>query len=298
MKSTLLSLRQLFLFCVLLAIVGIVNGAMHPAHHPKIVPPKEIVDIILSPHYDDAVLSLGGMIGVRTNQKIIATFFTSDPRGITPTEWDLASGFSNSLELVKARKQENLRAISHFDNTNLIDYTYSDFQYDTRTSSSSESIQEGLTADIQNLLGTYADAKVRIYGPSYFGPQITHPDHALLHSAFITVAKQNQNPDITFYLYEDFPYINRFVHKAPDIDFTQYLSKTDGITVDREIIPLTQIDIAKKKDALHEYSSQIRALSRGLTEDITFLESTFDQTRCSQDNPQPYACEVIYKIVK
>ncbi len=285
------------LFIVLIIILGIADiKKQRVASLDTTSMKRHVVDIILSPHYDDAVLSLGGMIDAHTNKKVIATFFTSDSRGVSHTQWDTWSGFSNSLELVRARAQENANALSHFKDTNLVNYTYSDFQYDNRTSSSSESLRKNIVTDINHLLTMYGDTEIHIYGPSYFGTRITHPDHALLHSAFIELFKNTHNTHITFYLYEDFPYINRYLKEVPNVQLDTYIANSDGVDLHPYPVYLNQENVLHKNDALHEYVSQIRALSRGVKSDITTLDTIFNEQRCSKDPIKPYACEIVYEL--
>jgi len=287
------------LFIVMIIILGITDiKKQRVASLDTTSLQRPTIDIILSPHYDDAVLSLGGMMDAHTHKKVIATFFTSDSRGVSHTQWDAWSGFSNSLELVRARTQENANALSHFKNINLVNYTYSDFQYDNRTSSSSESLRKNIITDINHLLTMYGDTEIHIYGPSYFGTRITHPDHALLHSACIELFKNTTSTHVTFYLYEDFPYINRFLKEMPNVQLDTYIANNDGVTVYPYPVYLNQENVLHKKDALHEYASQIRALSRGVKSDIMTLDTLFNEQRCSNDPTKPYACEIVYKLAK
>ena len=265
---------------------------------PQVVVPEQNIDIVLSPHYDDAALSLGGMLDDHTNQKMIVTFFTSDIRKVRHTEWDRASGFIDSLELVKARKKENVQALMHFKDIHIIDYQYSDFQYDERTATSSQSLKDSITKNILDLIAQHPGDIVNVYGPSYFGAKITHPDHNILHEAFIAATKLMHDSKVTFYFYEDFPYVDRFNKEFAGLDFGTYLATHDNTELQRQPLFLTERNIETKKAALHDYSSQMRALSHGLHSDISQLDSTFNRIRCANDLPQAYGCEVVYKLIR
>ena len=73
------------------------------------IPGKRIV--VLSPHLDDAVLSLGASIAdaAATGADVaIVTAFAGDPaRQGDPSVWDRRAGFSSSLEAIEARREED-----------------------------------------------------------------------------------------------------------------------------------------------------------------------------------------------
>jgi LmbE family N-acetylglucosaminyl deacetylase len=78
------------------------------------IPGKRIV--VLSPHLDDAVFSLGASIAdavSRGADVAIVTAFAGDPaRRDEPSAWDRRAGFRTSLEALEARRAEDRRACS------------------------------------------------------------------------------------------------------------------------------------------------------------------------------------------
>jgi LmbE family N-acetylglucosaminyl deacetylase len=77
-----------------------------------VIPGKRIV--VLSPHLDDAVLSLGASIAdaVAGGADVaIVTAFAGDPdRSAEPSVWDRRAGFATSLQALEARREEDRRA--------------------------------------------------------------------------------------------------------------------------------------------------------------------------------------------
>jgi hypothetical protein len=88
------------------------------------------VTIIFSPHFDDAVLSLGGFLSYLKNKSniVIATFFTAPPSHDVSTKFDLSSGFRTSTEAVTEREKENERSLKLL-NCKIKNFGYVDSQY-------------------------------------------------------------------------------------------------------------------------------------------------------------------------
>ena len=231
--------------------------------------------IILSPHFDDAVLSLGGLIAKKKEKIIVATFFTNKPKNKITTYWDTISGFHNSDEAINNRIVENYNALMPF-NVEIINFGFLDNEY--RENKNDIELKEKITLDIEKIIDNLPNKNITIYGPSYFGETITHPDHKLLHDAFIEVAR-NRNLDtrLDFYLYEDFPYIERF-------------RKEYG-----NIIPLLENEIQAKIHSIGQYTSQVKAFE-SLNENITNLANHFTRTRCPHLPAEYRGCEMVYRI--
>jgi LmbE family N-acetylglucosaminyl deacetylase len=76
------------------------------------LPPGLVV--VVSPHLDDAVLSLGAGIAraTRSGTEVrIVTVFAGDPESSgPPTDWDRAGGFTSAGEAARSRREEDRRA--------------------------------------------------------------------------------------------------------------------------------------------------------------------------------------------
>ncbi len=246
--------------------------------------------IILSPHLDDGVLSLGGLMSKRENQILLATFFTKNPNKIIHTKWDKISGFSDSNTAMQQRLIENKNALSNI-NTVIKNYDYPDFQYRKEDTG----IETNIEKDIENLINTYQNKEVFIYGPATFGSKITHPDHQILHNAFMNVLKNNTKINVHFFIYEDFPYVYEFNSFGLG-NLKTYLEKTENIKFEEVPIELNKAELAEKIENIYKYSSQIKAFV-SLNENIKNLAQKFYQKRCKTILPTSYTCEIVYKPI-
>ncbi len=246
--------------------------------------------IILSPHFDDGVFSLGGLIAKRENDLLVATFFTERPTKVVHTNWDRISGFSESDEAMLARTKENEKALMPF-NAIIRNYGYLDFQY--RKENESKNIRENITQDIETLIKTYQNREIFLYGPATFGLKITHPDHQIVHDAFMDIWKKNKTQNVHFFIYEDFPYVLKFA-KSDLGTLNTYLEKKESMKFTEYPIELNKNELSEKINSIYAYESQVKAF-RSLGDDIGILAQKFFQERCKTLLPWSYACEVVHK---
>ena len=94
-------------------------GALVGAAHVDLVPgPAPLAALltdqdpilVLSPHFDDAVLSAFGLLQGGSPVEI-ATVFTGEPDSVRETGWDRLCGFSDSDDAVRSRRAENDQAL-------------------------------------------------------------------------------------------------------------------------------------------------------------------------------------------
>lgn len=256
------------------------------------------IAIILSPHFDDATLSLGGFMAGRKNPVIVATFFAGKPSEPISGNWDTISGFKNSDEALVARAKENIRALKQT-NAYPLNLNYPDFQYRyDRTSTTTEKLFQSVKRDISIILGKFSDSeKVSVYGPAEFGNEITHPDHKLLHDAFTSVAQEKVNQkNLHFFFYEDFPYIARY-ETSTTTPLKTFLEKENRrFTLHEILLPISPTTLAKKIESIKAYGSQNKAFD-SLGENIAEKARTFTETRCQKNSFSRSVCEVVYEIL-
>lgn len=245
--------------------------------------------IVLSPHFDDGVLSLGGLMAKREYEILVATFFTHRPTEIAHTEWNRISGFSDSNVAFFTRTKENEEALIPF-NASIKNYDHLEFQY--RKENQDEEIRIGIAANIKSIIATYKDRELFLYGPSSFGEKITHPDHQIVHDSFMDVYKMNDNQNIHFLIYEDFPYIRQFMFMNSG-SFNDFLNKKENITSEEKSIELSKSNLEEKISSIYTYKSQIKAFC-SLGGDLGIIADKFFQSRCRNTNPDFYACEVVH----
>ena len=267
---------------VILLFIWLFSGKL-----PVVALPTSQLNIVLSAHYDDAVLSLGGFLANQKNTALVATFFTENASTTSETQWDKISGFGSSAESFVKRSAENSNAL-HLLGTQKVDYSYVDFQY--RTVDQSTKIVKELTESIKSLIEKNKTFDLKVYGPAFFGDVITHPDHKLLHQAFIAVAKSYvNNPQVSFFMYEDFPYIQTF-NKNNNFDLKLFIEKNEKVSLTSTPLNLLSADVLLKEKAIAQYKSQMQAFSY-LHENILSENKSFTSTRCGK-----VACEMTYKI--
>lgn len=279
-------------FILCFGLVSTLFLIIHPFNKVDKLPKK--IAIVLSPHYDDAVLSLGGFMAEQKIPVIVATFFSGKPKEAIWGGWDLLSGFKNSDEAVTARNDENLRALRST-GAYPLNLSYLDFQYRyDRTVASREIIFNSIKKNLETILAEFSKLDdVSIYGPSEFGLNITHPDHKILHDAFLAIVKDKLTEEnVHFFFYEDFPYTRRY-NAENSIPVKTYLEKQNPDLVLNELpILLTPYALQKKIIAVASYISQFNAFyNQGAN--IETLAETFTKNRCPKQ-----ACEVVYEILK
>ncbi len=263
--------------------------------------PKKPLTIILSAHFDDASLSLGGLIAKQENPTLVATFFSGEPANVMRTAWDKRSGFPDSHEAAITRFKENEQALVPLGAITK-NYNYLDFQYREKTKDESanwraaERIKNDIIKDIEATIADNQNHKLLIYGPATFGEKITHPDHQLLHDAFIEIAKKYAtDPKTSFFIYEDFPHVRQFAQKNSE-SLKNYLSAEDNLRLEENFIELSEPQILEKIKAVSEYRSQITAF-KSTGSDILTLAKKFTGERCKIPNPAWSGCEAIYRMV-
>jgi LmbE family N-acetylglucosaminyl deacetylase len=93
-----------------LAVLGQVSF-----RNPRAKPIRTLMIVVLSPHADDAVLSLGAWIAAKTDQGAdihVVTVFANDVDSKAPPSlWDRRAGFARSCEAARARRDEDRKAL-------------------------------------------------------------------------------------------------------------------------------------------------------------------------------------------
>jgi LmbE family N-acetylglucosaminyl deacetylase len=85
--------------------------------------------LILSPHLDDAVFSLGGFMGSHPGCTVMTVFAGIPSKSQELTDYDRKCGFNSSEQAVKVRRSEDVRALSVLKATP-IHLNYLDSQYE------------------------------------------------------------------------------------------------------------------------------------------------------------------------
>ena len=254
------------------------------------------INIILSPHFDDAVFSLGGLLAQEGQSSVVSTFFAGTPATAHRTRWDSDCGFASSNQAMRARAKENNQALAllGIPKKNVRNYSYLDRQYVIYRDRATLTSVEG---DIQNVLEEYKGSKVKIFGPGLD----MHPDHELVRSALLSVFRQHQQRDVAFFLFQDLPYSYWFLRNAAQgisAGWDYGLLKSEiahrTCSVETQIISLSDKDIEIKTKSAKQYASQIKPLGADLLPSLAqFAAGQARSLRIAAEY-----CEVVYRLVK
>ncbi|MDQ3014373.1 MAG: hypothetical protein M3Q73_00735 [bacterium] len=164
------------------------------------------ITIILAPHTSDVMTSVSDLISLGKDKTIAAVFFVGNPEAGTTT----------------------LPALTTFKHVELRDFAYTDPAGNDQASL----VQTDISKDIQTLIASAGDKKIKVYAPALYTAEITHPAHALLHNAFIDVVRSYPNENVEFYIYEDQPYAGTFFRSSP-MSLQRNLENTSGLVIEK-----------------------------------------------------------------
>lgn len=267
------------------------------------------MNIILSPHFDDAVLSLGGLLAQEGHDTLVATFFAGTPATPLITRWDAKCGFANSTEAMRARGEENARSLSTFGvhTTNIRNYSYLEKEYRSALDISSVGdIQKEIERDILALMHEFSGSSIAIFMPGFE----SHADHQLVKKAALSAAAVvSPQQSSAFFLYQDIPYAftwlekerarflwNFFTRKNPNT--WNYSSLEQAIThghfpVRVNVRPLNADQMQKKIEGIACYASQVSRLGENLLTTVQQFASSQSRFHALHS---PYA-EVTYEVL-
>jgi LmbE family N-acetylglucosaminyl deacetylase len=126
--------------------------------------------VVVSPHLDDAVLSIGASVArwARAGAHVrVLTAFAGDPGSSSPAGgWDGRAGFQTEGEAVRARRQEDARACALLGAEPVwLDFGYQDYD------------RHGSDDDLRLAVATAVGDADAVLFP---GSPLSHPDHELL----------------------------------------------------------------------------------------------------------------------
>jgi LmbE family N-acetylglucosaminyl deacetylase len=148
--------------------------------------------VVLSPHYDDAALSLGGTIAHATRagaRVVVVTVFANDPDSTAdPGPWDAACGFTTAAQATRARRDED-RAACAVLGAAALSLPFADFEYEQ-------------DVDDDGLWEAVADATRGADTVLTPGFPLAAPDHLRLTRLLLA----RPLPDVQLVLYVEQPY--------------------------------------------------------------------------------------------
>jgi LmbE family N-acetylglucosaminyl deacetylase len=224
--------------------------------------------LFLSPHYDDAVLSCGGLIHrlvLEGKRVVIRTVMGGKPSRSrlpdTPITHELHARWAAGDDPVEARIQEDTLAINSLGAIAehmlyWLDCIYRLSRAGEPLYTSEESIFGAIHAD--DVAGTLLPSMVlppreavrALYVPLGVG---NHVDHQIVRNWGLELRKQY--PWLALNFYEEYPYTER----AGTVEKAQVYFSTlqPPLTLKAELMPLDEADVAAKVKAVGLYQSQV-----------------------------------------
>jgi len=201
--------------------------------------------VIVSPHLDDAVLSLGGWIATASKQGAavkVVTVMAGDPKKDLPaSKWDLRCGFEGQIQATEARRKEDAAACGVVGAA----HEWLPFMNGVYQLPETDDVWAALEPHL-----AWADFALLP------GCPLRHPDHHLVTS--LVLERATSQPQLGFYLEE--PYAVRqgiagFSLPEGDEFATVGTLAPSALPYSREIRTV-------KAKACRSYASQLRPLSR------------------------------------
>lgn len=257
--------------------------------------------LIFSPHLDDAVFSLGGMLATHALESVVVTVFAGTPTTPLSRHWDRVCGFTDSTEAVKTRKQEDNNALVSLgiQSDNIIQWEYLDKHYRDNTKESLIVLKKEIEEQVQSLVLANTGKQLHIYIP-FTG---IHIDHRIVRDLVTDVymSKFESDPNITLYYYQDMPYTFRlYILRRIALFFCSTKAVLNTLTPSRATPNDISFDAQiqeQKIFAMKKYISQFKSKFS----DISFLTKTTNQFSATQAlvlrSRYPF-CEVVYKRKK
>jgi LmbE family N-acetylglucosaminyl deacetylase len=202
--------------------------------------------VVVSPHFDDAVLGAAHLLATYPGSTVITVLAGWPPAyPDEPTEWDALGGFKPGDDVVAVRRKEDRAALSLLSATPVW-LEFPDHQYLARS-------QRPRPSDVAPALA----AAVKDAGPTaVFMPMgLANPDHVLTHDAGLCV--RAENPDISWFCYEDHGY----KHLPGLLAWRVAKLFRAGIWPTPSIVPI-EPDMPRKREAINCYVSQLAPLER------------------------------------
>jgi LmbE family N-acetylglucosaminyl deacetylase len=208
--------------------------------------------VILSPHLDDAVLSCWHLLESPADVLVVNVFAGVPPAGSATGWWDRASGNGDSASVVRARIEEDRRALAHAGRTALyldfLDDQYRDGPADARA------IAAALLASLPDGALLYAPAAFTRMTVDPMDPagNRTHPDHLAVRAA----AELLESGGRAVAWYADLPHASA----GAGADWPRRAPGLDGIP--SEELRLAPDPFERKLAAVREYTSQLPIMER------------------------------------
>lgn len=258
----------------------------------------KFVNLIISPHLDDAVFSLGGLLTTYAQESVAITVFAGTPTKPVSRRWDRTCGFADSTEAMEARRQEDIVALTSLgiQPDNIVHWEYFDKQYRSDNKENLSLLAKEIREKIEAVLDEHKGKELHVYVP------LTglHTDHHIVRDVVsdIYASKFETDPNITLYYYQDMPYTFRvYLLRRLALFFRSkkiVLNTLNPLMCTPEDIAFDESTQKQKINAMQKYASQFKSKFS----DISFLIKTATRFGAMQAlmfrSKYPF-CEIVYK---
>lgn len=248
-------------------------------------------NLILSPHLDDAVLSLGGLLAKEGAHSTVLTFFAGKPAKSRAHLWDLFCGFLNSDDAIQAREKENEAALESLNvsKEDIVNLSFLGKSYRKWFGASDEKLKAVMLAELLKRIRAQASEGLNVFAPALE----IHKDHKLLKAVVLSAIPLLEKENVKFFLYQDLPY--SYVVPPNRLEPKRVSKETELHTV---TVPLSETEVSMKVAAIEAYTSQLGLLASLSGGKLTSKIKGFAATQASKfDVPTGY-CEVVYEVKK
>lgn len=233
--------------------------------------------LVISPHFDDAVLSCGEELARRPGSTVATVCGGQPRRRRTPPAWDRDCGFSRGDDVIAARVGEDRAALEILGARQVV-LPERDVQYHPLP---------GRERRVTRALVELVEALMP--GACAFPIGIGHPDHVLARSCCLAVARKH--PRISWWAYADLPYGASPRFRRAGQSAQESIAHAGFVL---EPLPSRRDEAARslKHRAMACYPSQIRGLTSSRTNFIpsqqTAVEAYFKVTGIQlSESPRP-----------
>lgn len=198
---------------------------------------------VISPHLDDAVLSLGQHL--QTDEFKVVTIFAGSPEDDVCSDYDRSIGFSSSADAMEARRDEDRRAADVLDNQ-IEHLAFLDRQY-----RSEDQLSPDALSAIVRIFQTIFAEDVQVYMPLGIG----HPDHRAVAQAAMLACpfRTRTGEERSILFYEELPY--RVLNPEQVVEALDRL-RAVGWYVSPVVDPIPHGPLYAKRAAIAAYRSQ------------------------------------------
>lgn len=231
---------------------------------------EEAPIVVVSPHPDDAVYSLSGLLGGNNNVRVLTVCSGLPDPGTPPANYDLLTKSKDPHERMKTRRQEDREAceslgwtVEHLDH---LDAPYLKSGHDTKS----------MEDDIFQFLKT---GPLSLWFPAAIG---SHSDHIAVRDVVLAMLPKIQN--VAAFAYADYPYAayygwgHRVAAMEPDFlsieaYYDRSLAKIKEYGVcSPSVVALSESQVGAKLAAMKMYRTQFDAMEMGPSKVLTHPE--------------------------